>query len=229
VEAGGDPAETTVSLGAERPGDVSGTLQVDAPAGWQVEPRQQDLTVYRGSGRDVDVRVQVPAGTTAQEYDVPVTFTADGQTVSTTLTVAVHPKAGDTNLATGGTAEASCVEGDGAYPQFDPKYAIDGDSSTRWSSCYDDGAWLQVHLPQSAQLGKVVLHWEASYGEAYEIQTSSDGTDWTTAATVTGGDGGTDTVYLDGTPTATYVRMQGVKRALSYGFSLYELEVYPLA
>jgi hyaluronoglucosaminidase len=141
----------------------------------------------------------------------------------------VHPKAAETNIAPDGTAEASCVEGDGAYPQFDPEYAIDADLSTRWSSCYDDSAWLQVRLPQSATIGKVIMHWEASYGETYEIQTSSNGSDWTTAAVVTEGDGGTDTAYLDGTPTATYVRMQGVKRALAYGFSLYELEIYPLA
>ncbi|MBO0829753.1 MAG: discoidin domain-containing protein [Streptosporangiales bacterium] len=173
--------------------------------------------------------VAVPAGTTAKNYDLPVTFTAGGTTVRETLTVEVHPRTSATNLATSGTATASCVEGDGQYPQFDPKYAADGDLTTRWSSCGDDGAWLQVQLPQQATLGKVVLHWETAYGKAYDIETSPDGSTWTKAASVTDGDGGTDTVYLDGAPNARYVRMQGVERGTQYGFSLYEFQVYPVA
>ncbi|HEX6447271.1 MAG TPA: discoidin domain-containing protein, partial [Streptosporangiales bacterium] len=141
----------------------------------------------------------------------------------------VHPRTSSTNIATTGTATASCVEGDGQYPQFDPKYAIDGDLTTRWSSCGDDGAWLQVKLPQQATLGKVVLHWETAYGKAYDIETSADGATWTKAASVTDGDGGTDVVYLDGAPDAQYVRMQGVKRGTQYGFSLYEFQVYAVA
>ena len=47
---------------------------------------------------------------------------------------------------------------------------------------------------------------------------------------MTAGDGGTDVVYLDGTPSASYVRMQGVQRAnQQYGYSIYEMQVYPVA
>ena len=42
----------------------------------------------------------------------------------------------------------------------------------------------------------------------------------------TAGNGGVDNVTFTPT-TARYVRMQGVTRATSYGYSLYELEVYP--
>ena len=229
VEAGGDPASATVHLGSDRVWDVAGTLAVDAPAGWQVTPASTTTTVYRGTDQSIDVSVQVPAGTAAKSYDVPITFTASGQRVTSTTTVNVHPRTSSTNIATTGTATASCVEGGGAYPQFDPKYAIDGDLTTRWSSCSDDSAWLQVQLPASATIGKVVLHWEAAYGKAYAIQTSTDGVTWTTAATVTAGDGGTDSVYLDGTPSAKYVRMQGVQRATQWGYSIYEMQVYPVA
>lgn len=225
----GDAATATVSLGATQPKDVDGTLTVDAPAGWQVTPSSTAATVHRGTDQSVDVEVDVPAGTTAKSYDLPVTFTADGAAVHETLTVDVHPKTSSTNLATSGTATASCVEGDGQYPQFEPKYAIDGDLTTRWSSCGDDGAWLQVKLAQQATPGKVVLHWETAYGKAYDIETSTDGTTWTKAASVTDGDGGTDVVYLDGAPNAQYVRMQGVKRGTQYGFSLYEFQVYAVA
>ena len=224
VEAGATAATTTVQLASDRIRDVAGTLTVTAPSGWQVQPASTSTTVYRGTDQSIAVSVQVPAGTTATSYKLPVTFTASGASISTTVTVNVHPRTSPTNVATSGTATASCVEGNGAYPQFDPRYAIDGDLTTRWSSCYDDNAWLQVQLHTTATVGKVVLHWEAAYGKAYDIQTSSDGLTWTTAATVTAGDGGTDVVYLDATPTANYVRMQGVQRASAYGYSIYEMQ-----
>ena len=230
LEAGGDRAGVTVRLAADQMHDVTGTLAVAAPTGWQIQPASTTTTVYRGTDQSVDIGIAVPAGAAATDYDVPVTFTAtDGSKASSVITVHVHPRTSSTNIALTGTATASCVEGDGAYPQFDPKYAIDGDLSTRWSSCYDDNAWLQVQLPTAARIGKVVLHWEAAYGKAYKIETSTDGATWTTAATVADGDGGTDVVYLDGAPSAAYVRMQGVARATQYGFSVYELQVYPTA
>ena len=228
VEAGAG-ASATMHLTADRVHDVAGSLTVSAPAGWTVQPTSTATTVFRGTDQSIPLSIQVPAGTTPHSYQVAISFTASGVTASITATVNVHPSTAGTNIAPRGTATASCVEGDGAYPQFDPKYAIDGDLSTRWSSCHDDAAWWQVQLPSAVELGKVVLHWEAAYGKDYQIQTSADGATWTTVATVTNGDGGTDVLYLDSTPTARYVRMQGVHRATQYGYSLWELEAYPVA
>ena len=62
------------------------------------------------------------------------------------------------------------------------------------------------------------------------MRTNRRGVTWTTAATVTAGDGGTDSVYLDGTPSARYVRMQGVQPGTQWGtYSIYEMQVYPVA
>ena len=72
---------------------------------------------------------------------------------------------------------------------------------------------------------KVVINWEAAYGKAYKIQTSTDGKNWTTVKDLTNQDGGEDTVTFN-TVNARYVRMQGVTRALPYGYSIYEFEVY---
>ena len=80
----------------------------------------------------------------------------------------------------------------------------------------------------SAQtVGRVVLRWESAYGPAYRIEVSTDGThlDHRSASTTTG-DGGVDNVTLrPGRPPAT-CGMHGVTRATSYGYSLYEFEVY---
>ena len=99
------------------------------------------------------------------------------------------------------------------------------DNGTRWSSNFVDDAWLLVDLGKAYKINKVVLNWEGAYGKAYKIQTSTDGKNWTTVKNVTDGKGGEETITFDATK-ARYVRMQGVERALPYGYSLWEMSVY---
>lgn len=74
-------------------------------------------------------------------------------------------------------------------------------------------------------VGRVVLRWEAAHGRAYQIQTSTDGSRWSTAATVDSGDGGVDD--LGGlTTSGRYVRLYGTARATGWGYSLWGFEVY---
>ena len=51
------------------------------------------------------------------------------------------------------------------------------------------------------------------------------GNNWTTVKDLTNQDGGEDTITFNAV-NARYVRMQGVTRALPYGYSIYEFEVY---
>ncbi|HZM74507.1 MAG TPA: discoidin domain-containing protein, partial [Candidatus Limnocylindrales bacterium] len=60
---------------------------------------------------------------------------------------------------------------------------------------------------------------------AYQIQTSSDGTTWTTARSITGGNGGEDD-NTGLTATGRYVRIFGTTRATGFGYSLFTFEVY---
>ena len=108
---------------------------------------------------------------------------------------------------------------------FGGKNAVDGDKGTRWSSNFADDAWIYVDLGKKYSVNKVVLTWEGAYGKAYKIQTSTDGKTWKTVKNVTNGKGGEETVAFNSTD-ARYVRMQGVERALPYGYSLWEMEVY---
>ncbi|TCO54281.1 family 20 glycosylhydrolase [Actinocrispum wychmicini] len=125
------------------------------------------------------------------------------------------------NLAFGKPASASSVE----TAAFPARNATDGDYGTRWSSGYTDREWLQVDLGASTAIGRVKLTWETAYGKGYQIQTSADGTTWTTIYSTTTGRGGTEDLSgLSG--TGRYVRMQGTQRATAWGFSLFEFEVY---
>ncbi len=83
-----------------------------------------------------------------------------------------------------------------------------------------------MDLGSAKTVARAILRWESAYATAYKIDVSADGTTWTTVSNVTAGNGGVDNLAFPAT-TARYVRMTGVKRGTSYGYSLYEFEVYP--
>ncbi|MDR7321162.1 beta-glucosidase-like glycosyl hydrolase [Catenuloplanes niger] len=123
-------------------------------------------------------------------------------------------------LSRGKPTLASSVEGAGTPAAA----AVDGDAGTRWASAFADQQWLRVDLGATATLDRVVLHWEAAHARAFQIQTSPDGTAWTTVHATTTGTGGVQTITTDG--TGRYVRVLGTERATGYGYSLWEFEVY---
>ena len=128
--------------------------------------------------------------------------------------------AADLPLSQGKTATSSSDENAGTVAAN----AVDGNTATRWSSAATDTQWLQVDLGSTATITQVVLNWETAYGSDYKIQTSADGNTWTDVKSVTGGDGGTDTLDVSG--QGRYVRMAGVHRATQYGYSLWEFQVF---
>ncbi|HEY2694086.1 MAG TPA: beta-N-acetylglucosaminidase domain-containing protein [Pseudonocardiaceae bacterium] len=220
----GASATVNAYLTATEPRDVPGLLTATNP----VHPTTGALVLPRGAQLTDPLTVR---GSKVGTYQIPITFRAPGGApVTTTLTVHVHPVVSTTNVALAGdgtTATASSVEE--SLPQFTPDHAIDGDATTRWSSGYTDGEWLQVAFANPQTIGKVVVQWEAAHATAYQIQTSTDGSTWTTAATVTNSPGGTETVWLDQPTSAKYLRMQGVSRATQFGYSIYELQAYPVS
>ena len=126
-----------------------------------------------------------------------------------------------TNIALYKAATASSLENAG-YPATN---AFDGSLATRWSSQFSDPQWIYVDLGASCNIAEVVLYWEAAYGKSYQIQVSSDATNWTTIYSTTTGLGGTeDLAGLSG--TGRYVRMYGTARGTIYGYSLWEFQVY---
>ncbi|WIB63755.1 discoidin domain-containing protein [Curtobacterium sp. MCBD17_040] len=101
--------------------------------------------------------------------------------------------------------------------------AVDGSTTTRWSSARSDAQWLRVDLGARAAISSITLRWEAAYAKAYKLQVSSDATTWKTVASTTAGTGGVTTTKV--AATGRYVRMLGVKRATQYGYSLWEFQV----
>ncbi|WP_394821826.1 discoidin domain-containing protein [Pendulispora albinea] len=114
---------------------------------------------------------------------------------------------------------ASSFEGGNA-----PAAALDGRTSTRWSSQSSDPQWIYVDLGGTAAIRKVVLNWETAYATGYHIDVSDDAVTWNTIYSTTTGKGGIETLAVQG--KGRFVRMFGTARATGYGYSLWELEVH---
>ncbi|MEU4219518.1 discoidin domain-containing protein [Actinoplanes sp. NPDC026623] len=128
--------------------------------------------------------------------------------------------AADPLVSQGKAATASSTE-NGTFPA---SAAVDGNTASRWSSAFSDPQWIQIDLGASYAISQVVLNWEAAYATGYQIQTSADGSAWTTIASTTTGTGGIQTLAVSG--TGRYVRMNGTARATPYGYSLWEFQVF---
>ncbi|UYQ66384.1 beta-N-acetylglucosaminidase domain-containing protein [Streptomyces peucetius] len=131
---------------------------------------------------------------------------------------------GGGNLAPEGTATASSVEQN--LDRLAPRHVNDGLTGTRWASGYSDDEWVQVELAAPAVVAAVTLAWETACATRYEIHTSADGTNWTTAATRAPDGCDTDVVRITADEPVRYVRMQGLERRTTWGYSIYEMGVY---
>ncbi len=140
----------------------------------------------------------------------------------TTLTMRAA-QADETLLSQGKPATASSTENAQANAA---SAAVDGDTTTtRWASAFADPQWLQVDLGATATVTTIKLYWEAAYAKDFQLQSSPDGSNWTTLKTVTGSTSGGAQSYAV-TGSGRYVRMYGTARATGYGYSLWEFQVY---
>ncbi|MES2743515.1 MAG: discoidin domain-containing protein [Pseudomonadota bacterium] len=150
----------------------------------------------------------------------PDTGAGTGAAAGATQTAAVAAVS-STNLALNKAATASSQDeasrGAGA--------AVDSSSTTRWSSQYSDAQWISIDLGSVQTFNHVVLQWETAYGKSFQIQTSNNGSTWTTVYSTSGGGGGTNDI-LFAPVSARYVKMNGLQRGSPWGYSLYQFMVY---
>jgi hypothetical protein len=130
--------------------------------------------------------------------------------------------AADPLISRGRTATASSLEGSG----FAASNAFDGNTGTRWASAEgQDPQWISVDLGALATVSRVTLNWEVAHARDYRIEMSADGAAWTTIATRTAGDGGTDE-FAGLAGKGRHLRVLGTARGTEYGYSLWEVDVY---
>jgi fibronectin type 3 domain-containing protein len=200
---------------------------------WNASAGATSYSVYRGTAPGAEGGTAIGTSSSNSFTDTAVTNgTKYYYKVTASNTTGASPSSNETSatptggggsgglLSQGHPATASSVQGAG-YPASN---AVDGNLGTRWSSASSDPQWLQVDLGATHTITQVVLNWEAAYAKAFQIQTSNDGTTWTTIYTTTTGTGGVQTIPVSG--SGRYVRMYGTQRATGYGYSLWEFQVY---
>jgi beta-galactosidase len=199
---------------------VSFAVVVAGTAPFSYQWQQNGANIVGANGATYTI-TQVQNGD-AGKYSVIVTNGA-GSVASAAATLTIAPPG--TNLALHQPATASTTQGGG----LDAINATDGDLTTRWASAGGvDPSWLQVDLGAVKAFNTVVLAWEAAFATQYQIQYSNDAQTWSVAASTTNGHGGVETVSFP-TVQARYVRMFGQVRASTFGYSLFELQVYNVA
>ena len=153
-----------------------------------------------------------------------VVSATDGVNVSSnSIEVSATPVASHVNLALNQPVTVSSWQDNGGY--YPGSNAVDGNLSTRWASAWSDPQSIYVDLGATYNINEVWLDWEAAYAASFQIQVSSNAVNWTPIySTVTGAGGIQDLTGLSG--QGHYVRMYGTARGTSYGYSLWEFQVY---
>ena len=186
------------------------------------------IDYYSSVRKDNTLIYESPVLATDKEHTLTVLVSGLKNTSSSGITITADraeiTRVGNADLALNKpvTASSTYFSDTTTYAAIN---AVDGKADTRWSSEFSDSQWLTVDLGGQYDVARVNLNWESAYAKGYAIQLSTDGTNWTTAAVVSNGDGGKDEVLFTSTK-ARYVRILGIQRATEYGYSLYEMEVY---
>lgn len=128
-----------------------------------------------------------PAGAHAY-WRVRVTKTTGGSGFSVSIgEIVMRGPSSMANLCTGGTPIDSAHFG--SY--FEPGNAFDGNPNTRWASPVGAPHWVGYHFSSPVEITQVAIsaptqNWQYESPEDFTIDWSDDGTNWTTAHTVTG-------------------------------------------
>jgi hypothetical protein len=105
-----------------------------------------------------------------------------------------------------------------------PEKAVDGDSTTRWSSATRMASGGRSIWARRRRSIRSELNWETAYASQYRIATSTDGTSFTTVANETIAEAGLHATSF-APRSARYVRVTGIARATVWGISFWDARV----
>ncbi|MCU6499403.1 discoidin domain-containing protein [Rugamonas sp. A1-17] len=121
------------------------------------------------------------------------------------------------------TAQASSAAAQGGAA-----LALDGNPATAWISAAGKRQQLVIDLGAEREFGGLVLHWQGRrYARRYDIELSSDGSNWHTVRRVIDGNGGDDPLRL-AESEARYIRL-ALHDGPAAGYALAEVELKDLA
>jgi hypothetical protein len=139
------------------------------------------------------------------------------------------------NVALGKTAVASTIENSNFPASLVNDGHGDGSEATgtggcsgtctRWASQPSDPQWIYIDLADTFNLDEVRINWEVASARDFEIQVSNDAITWTTVQAITNNSSYINIINMTGY-SGRYVRMYATARTTTYGYSIWEFEIY---
>lgn len=220
--ADSNPASLTIDLGKEsKVGGVSAEWTSNAPKSVAIETSKDSIFWTR-----VTTHTVPGAGNDSVEFPTKLaryvrlaglaSASASGAVGAWRISIL-----GVTNVAFGAIATSHGVEA-AATPADS---AFDGNKSTRWSGSYTNPRWIAGQFATTETINQVTIDWEGASATAYNIQVSSNGTDWTTVVEKTGMPSGkrTDVVDFEAVE-ALHIKVNVNALSISPYLSIYEIE-----
>ncbi len=112
---------------------------------------------------------------------------------------------------------------------FEPSLVLDQDATTVWrSEPLPREQWLQIDFHKLHECGGLVIDWDGQdYATAFAVQTSPDGSEWTTPYHTATGHGGRDYIYMPDTETR-FIRLTLERSSRGRGYGVATLSVEPV-
>lgn len=106
--------------------------------------------------------------------------------------------------------------------------AVDNDMGTRWESAFSDPQWIVIDLGSVKNINVIKIYWEGANAKDYSLSFSEDGIDFSGNLNYTNMASEPRTDIVNGLNIdCRYIKMNGTARNLTYGYSIWEFEVYP--
>ncbi len=109
------------------------------------------------------------------------------------------------------------------------EYAIDNYAKSRWASEMDkDPQYVIVELNGVFEIHEIDINWEGASAKSYQVLVSEDGSNWEEAYFVekASKNNRVDEIQFRAPVRGRYVKILGLSRTTTYGYSIYEIGIY---
>lgn len=199
-----------------------GLKRANEPLHIQWNPLSNSVKIANTTAKDyeglqAEAKVYNMDGTEVTKFHQVAQLNSYSSTVSESFVIPFYKNLN--NIGAHKPVTASSTDGGHAHE------VADENPATRWASHGYDDQWIYIDLEKQENVFGVSLNFEKAYASKYKIQVSNDAQSWQDVSVINKGKEGVQEIFFDDV-SARYVRMQGVKRASSWGYSLWDFKVY---
>ncbi|HET9571098.1 MAG TPA: glycoside hydrolase family 3 C-terminal domain-containing protein [Bacteroidales bacterium] len=154
-------------------------------------------------------------------YSFLFTVGNEAGTNSSTVSITVSSPGPTSDLAFMKPTTCSGVESSNTNSDM----AVDGNSTSRWSSLFQDNQWWQVDLQHQIVPSIIHIAWEAAYAKVFDVQISSDNINWSSLYSNASFLGGTSSINNTNALSGRYLKVNCSQRATTYGSSFFSFNL----